>query len=310
MIASVALVLLSTSRDGVALWAANPSPASRHATAAACFIMARLISRSSMSRADSATVLITGASSGIVRGLALMFARDGFALVVVTGVETVLEELASDLTRLHESRVTVIAIDLADPVAAVRLHEQLRREGVVVVVLVNISGFGAQGAFAGMPLERQLQMIHLNVTALTALTRLLLPSMLERGRGGILNVGSTAAFQPGPFMAVYYATKAYVVSFSEALADELSGSGLRISCLAPGPTATAFAAEAGATESRLFQGDTMTVDEVARIGYEGWRQGQPLVIAGTRNRWGAMAVRFMPRAYVRKLVRELNTRGD
>jgi hypothetical protein len=141
------------------------------------------------------------------------------------------------------------------------------------------------------------------VTALTALTHLLLPSMLEHGRGGVLNVGSTAAFQPGPFMAVYYATKAYVVSFSETLADELSGSGLRISCLAPGPTATAFAAEAGATESRLFQGDTMTVDEVARIGYEGWQQGKPLVIAGAGNRWRAFLVRFAPRARVRKAVR-------
>ena len=108
-------------------------------------------------------------------------------------------------------------------------------------------------------------------------------------------------------MAVYYATKAYVVSFSEAIADELSGSGLRVSCLAPGPTATAFAAEAGATKSRLFQRDTMTVEEVARIGYEGWKQGIPLVIAGSRNRWRAFLVRLAPRAWVRKAVRELNT---
>jgi short-subunit dehydrogenase len=260
-----------------------------------------------MSQTDSATVLITGASSGIGRAFAHLFARDGCNLVLVARRETVLEELASELTRQHKARVTVIAIDLADPVAALRLHEQLRRDGVVVDVLVNNAGFGAQGAFAGLPLERQLQMIHLNVTALTALTRLLLPSMLERGRGGILNVGSTAAFQPGPFMAVYYATKAYVVSFSEALADELSGSGLRVSCLAPGPTATAFAAEAGAAESRLFEGETMTADEVARIGYEGWKQGTPLVIAGAGNRWRAFLVRLAPRAWVRKAVRDLHT---
>lgn len=262
-----------------------------------------------MPPADSATVLITGASSGIGRAFAHLFARDGYTLMLVARRAAVLEELASELSRQYRATVRVIAIDLADPVAARHLHERLQRERIAVDVLVNNAGFGAQGAFAGLPLERQLQMIHLNVTALTALTRLLLPSMLERGRGGVLNVGSTAAFQPGPFMAVYYATKAYVVSFGEALADELSGSGLRISCLAPGPTATAFAAEAGAAESRLFQGDTMPVDEVARIGYEGWKRGKPLVIAGARNRWRAFLVRFMPRAWVRKAVRDLNTVG-
>src|SRR5688500_3158649 len=257
----------------------------------------------------SATVLITGASSGIGRALAHLFAQDGYTLVLVARRAVVLEELAAELSRQYQASVRVIAIDLADPAAALQLHADLQRAGIVVDVLVNNAGFGAQGAFAGLPLERQLQMIHLNVTALTALTRLLLPSMLERGRGGILNVGSTAAFQPGPFMAVYYATKAYVVSFSEALAEELSGSGLRVSCLAPGPTATAFASEAGAAGSRLFRGETMTADEVARIGYEGWKQGQPLVIAGAGNRWRAFLVRLAPRAWVRKAVRDLHTLG-
>ena len=257
--------------------------------------------------AGQPTALITGASSGIGRSLARLFARDGYALVLVARRQAVLEELAAELTAEHGGTVRVMPIDLADPAAALRLHADLQRAGIVVDVLVNNAGFGMQGAFAGLPAERQLQMIHLNVTSLTALTRLLLPSMLERGRGGILNIGSTAAFQPGPFMAVYYATKAYVVSFSEALADELSGSGLRVSCLAPGPTATAFAAEAGAAESRLFQGDTMSVEEVARIGYDGWKAGKSLVIAGRRNWWRAFAVRFLPRAWVRKAVRDLNT---
>jgi short-subunit dehydrogenase len=263
-----------------------------------------------MAATNSATALITGASSGIGRSLARLFARDGYALVLVARRGSVLEELAAELSRDHGVAVRVMPVDLAAPDAAMRLFGDLQRGGVEVDVLVNNAGFGMQGAFAALPVDRQVQMIHLNITALTALTRLLLPSMLERAGGGVLNVGSTAGFQPGPFMAVYYATKAYVVSFSEALADELSGSGLRISCLAPGPTATAFAAEAGAADSRLFQGDTMSVDEVARIGYEGWQQGKPLVIAGSRNRLGALAVRLMPRAYVRKLVRELNTRGD
>ena len=257
--------------------------------------------------ASQPTALITGASSGIGRCLAQLFARDGYALVLVARREAVLEELAAELAANYGGTVRVMPIDLADPAAALHLHADLLRAGIVVDVLVNNAGFGMQGAFAGLPAERQLQMIHLNVTALTGLTRLLLPSMLERGRGGILNIGSIAAFQPGPFMAVYYATKAYVVSFSEALADELSGSGLRVSCLAPGPTATAFAAEAGAAESRLFQGETMSVEEVARIGYEGWKAGKSLVIAGRRNWWRAFAARFLPRAWVRKAVRALNT---
>jgi short-subunit dehydrogenase len=256
------------------------------------------------------TALITGASSGIGRSLARLFARDGYELVLVARRAVVLEELAAELSRERTVNIRVMPIDLADPAAPARLYGDLQRDGVSVDVLVNNAGFGMQGTFAALPVERQLQMIHLNVTALTALTRLLLPHMLEGGRGGVLNVGSTAGFQPGPYMAVYYATKAYVVSFSEALADELSGSGLRITCLAPGPTATAFAAEAGAADSRLFRGETMTVDDVARIGYEGWQQGKALVIAGARNRWGAFAVRLLPRSYVLKVVRRLNTRGD
>ena len=256
------------------------------------------------------TALITGASSGIGRSLARLFARDGYDLVLVARRAVVLEELAAELAREGTVNIRVMPIDLADPAAPTRLYADLQRDGVSVDVLVNNAGFGMQGTFAALPVERQLQMIHLNVTALTALTRLLLPHMLEGGRGGVLNVGSTAGFQPGPYMAVYYATKAYVVSFSEALADELSGSGLRITCLAPGPTATAFAAEAGAADSRLFRGETMTVDEVARIGYEGWQQGKALVIAGARNRWGTFAVRLLPRSYVLKVVRRLNTRGD
>jgi uncharacterized protein len=256
------------------------------------------------------TALITGASSGIGRAFAHLFARDGSTLVLVARRESVLQELATELSRAHGVSVRVIAADLTEAGAAQRLHDELQRNHIRIDVLVNNAGFGMQGAFAALPLDRQLQMIHLNVTALTALTGLLLPSMLEHGGGGVLNVGSIAAFQPGPFMAVYYATKAYVVSFSEALADELSGSGLRVSCLAPGATATAFAAEAGATESRLFQGDTMTVDEVARIGYDGWKKGKPLVIAGGRNRVRAFMVRLVPRAIVRRTVRGLNTRAD
>jgi len=162
------------------------------------------------------------------------------------------------------------------------------------------------GSCVQVPLDRQLEMIALNVTTLTLLTRRLVPGMRNRRRGGVLNVGSTAGFQPGPFMAVYYATKAYVVSFTEALAEELSGSGVRVSCLAPGPTETGFAAEAGATDAGLFRGEVMTVDEVAQIGYEGWKIGKVLIVPGRRNRLRALAVRLLPRTSVVKAARRLN----
>jgi short-subunit dehydrogenase len=160
---------------------------------------------------------------------------------------------------------------------------------------------------AQLSLDRQLEMIQVNVTALTELTRLFLPGMLERNRGGVLNVGSTAGFQPGPMMAVYYATKAYVVSFTEALAEEVAGSALRVSCLAPGPTATGFAEEAHMTHTRLFRLGTMTAADVARIGYEGWKRRKVLVIPGTTNRLGVTLVRVSPRPIVRKLLKRLNT---
>jgi short-subunit dehydrogenase len=175
-----------------------------------------------------------------------------------------------------------------------------------VDVLVNNAGFGLRGAFAHLSLDRQLEMVGLNVSALTMLTHRLLPGMLARGRGGVLNVGSTAGFQPGPFMAVYYATKAYVISFTEALAEEVSGTGVRVSCLAPGPTATGFAETARAADAPLFTGELMDVKEVARAGYDGWKRGDVLVVPGRRNRLRALGARLLPRAAVRKAVRRLN----
>jgi short-subunit dehydrogenase len=253
-----------------------------------------------------ATALITGASSGIGRSLARLFAADGYDVALVARRAEALEELAAELTSTYRVSVRSFAVDLARVEGARALHRELEAAGVRVDVLVNNAGFGMQGAFSALPVERQVEMIRLNVTTLTELTGLLLPGMLQRGSGGVLNVGSTAGFQPGPFMAVYYATKAYVVSFSEALAEELAGSELRVSCLAPGPTATGFAAEAGVADAPLFRGDVMDVDEVARIGYEGWKAGRPLVVAGRRNRLRAFAVRLAPRSFVRKIVSRLN----
>jgi short-subunit dehydrogenase len=251
------------------------------------------------------TVLVTGASSGIGRSLALLFARDGHDLVLVARREDALAELAREVEGRGRS-ARVYAADLAAVGAAAELHQRIVSGGLSVDVLVNNAGVGMQGRFDALPLDRQIAMIHLNVTTLTALTRLLLPAMLQRNSGGVLNVASTAAFQPGPLMAVYYATKAYVLSFTEALAEEVSGSRLRISCLCPGPTLTGFAEAADMTGSRLFKAGAMSADEVARIGVDGWSAGKRVIVPGFANRVGAIAPRFSPRGVVTKLVKRLN----
>jgi uncharacterized protein len=254
------------------------------------------------------TALVTGASSGIGRCLAHEFAAHGYALVLVARRAAALGDLAAQLTDASGVPARVITADLAQPGAASGIYDRCTREGIAVDVVVNNAGVGLQGAFAELPLERQLQLIHINVTALTELTRLFLPTMLKNNSGGVLNVGSTAGFQPGPFMAVYYATKAYVVSFTEALAEELSASRLRVSCLAPGPTATGFAEEARMTQSRLFNlGTTMSATDVARIGYAGWSSGRVLIIPGVTNKLGTFILRLTPRRWVRTLVKRLNT---
>ena len=186
------------------------------------------------------TVLVTGASSGIGLELAKCFAADGCRLVLVSRKGIVLEALATELRKAHKIQAQVITADLAQPESPTRLLAHLQNAGLKVDVLVNNAAFGAQGKFVELPLGRQLEMLQVNMTTLTHLTGLLLPGMVERRRGGVLNVASTAAFQPGPGMAIYYATKAYVLSFSEALAEELAGTGVTVTAVCPGPTATNF----------------------------------------------------------------------
>jgi short-subunit dehydrogenase len=184
---------------------------------------------------------------------------------------------------------------------------KLAAEEITIDVLVNNAGFGALGPFDQLDAARQVEMVEVNVAALTHLTRLVLPGMIERKKGGVINVGSTAGFQAGPYMAVYYATKAYVISFSEALHDELAGRGVKVTCLCPGPTATEFAAAAQLEKSRMFKMRPMTAAEVARIGYRAFRRGKLLVVTGWMNYLGTLGARYSPRFVARGIAKWLNT---
>jgi short-subunit dehydrogenase len=249
--------------------------------------------------ATTQTALITGASGGIGYELAKSFARDRYNLVLVARSGDKLNQVAAELGEQFGITVKPIALDLAAAATARVLFDQLQGEGVVIDVLVNNAGFGVFGEFARMSEDEILGQIQLNVTALTHLTRLFLPGMLGRRRGKIMNVASTAAFQPGPLMAVYYATKAYVLSFSEALANEVAGSGVVVSCFCPGATDTGFAKRAGTEDSRLFKKiGAMNVERVALDGYRGLMAGKTVVISGVQNWVVAESVRFAPRKWV------------
>src|SRR5947208_1335232 len=198
------------------------------------------------------TALITGASGGIGYELAKLFARDRHNLVLVARSGDKLTQVANELQKLGVN-VKTVALDLTQPLAPKFLFDQLQGENVALDVLINNAGYGAYGDFVQMPEEDILGQIHLNITALTQLTRLFLPAMVARRNGRIMNVASTAGFQPGPLMAVYYASKAYVISFTEAIASELKESGVSVTCFCPGATETGFASRAGNDKTRLFQ---------------------------------------------------------
>lgn len=221
--------------------------------------------------------------------------------------EDALHELADTLSADYDVDADVVRADLSAPGAADDVVDELEARGLSVDVLVNNAGIGARGAFAELDAQRQIDLIRVNVTALTRLARRLLPAMLERGRGGVLNVASTAGFQPGPRMTVYYATKAYVLSFSEGLHEEVAGTGVTVSCLAPGPTRTAFAERAGMADAPLFEmGTAMAPDDVAQTGYDGFRRGEAVVVPGWPNKVGAALIRFTPRPLARKVAGWLN----
>jgi short-subunit dehydrogenase len=243
-------------------------------------------------KSKQGTALITGASSGIGLELACLFARDGYDLVLVARNKASLENLARELRCEYGVRATVILQDLANSSAAQAILEQLKYESIEIDVLVNNAGTQVYGEFATSSLEKQLAMIQVNVNSLVHLTHLLLPGMIRRGHGRILNVGSTGSFAPGPLNAVYCATKAFVLSLSEAIGAEVSGTGVMVTVLCPGPTKTAFITRHAMQDVRIFR-HAMSPVRVAEIGYRALQQARPLVIAGFINRLQVFSFQLM-----------------
>jgi hypothetical protein len=239
--------------------------------------------------------LVTGASAGIGLELAKLLAADGHDLILVARRVDLLERLAAELRTAHGIAVHVWSADLASPQASQELQARASAAGLTVDVLVNNAGFGALGAFADLPLDRQLGIIDVNLRALTELTHRFLPAMRERRRGRIMMVASVAGFLPGPYMAVYYASKAYLQSFSLALAEELAGNGITVTCVCPGYTATEFQTVANMNAAdRLGRLQPMTAAAVARIGYRALKSGRRLVVTGWKNRIGMLLMRAVP----------------
>ncbi len=253
---------------------------------------------------DRLTALITGASTGIGYDLARLMAPD-FDLILVARSRDRLENLRHELQAKYRTQIHNMPADLSRPEAPEGLFAEIARRGLQVDALINNAGFGVYGRFSETSLHDELQMVQLNLTALTYLTKLALPGMLERRHGRIMNVASTAGFQPGPLMAVYYATKAYVISFSEAIANELKGTGVTVTCLCPGPTETEFASRAHLERTRLFKLGGMTSESVARIGLRAMLRGRTLVIPGVKNKLLAQSTRFAPRKVVTAIARKI-----
>lgn len=247
---------------------------------------------------------MTGASVGIGRDLAELFARDGHHLILVARNESQLQELAGKLRDQFHVNVDVIAQDLSVANASQMIFERV--QGKTVDYLVNNAGFGTHGPFAEADVTIQLAMLQVNIVALTHLTRLFLPAMLKRGSGRIMNVSSLAAFLPGPLMAVYYATKAYVLSFSEALDNEVAGSGVTVTAFCPGPTKTEFQSRAGIENARLFEKKIMSSEDAARIGYRAMMGGSRSVVAGFSNKLAVFGMRFLPRRATAAMSKKLN----
>jgi len=250
------------------------------------------------------TALITGASSGLGTELAKLFARDKHNLVLVARSIHKLQELATELTTTFGISVTVLGKDLSSPDQVSEIYNELQIKGISIDFLVNNAGFGDYAFFAECDWKKQEEMIQVNILALTKLTHLFLPQMIARKYGKILNIASTAAFQPGPTMSVYFASKAFVLHFSEAISNELEDAGITVTALCPGAFESGFQAAAVLEESRLVKGKKLPSSaEIAAFGYKHFLKGTKVAIPGLMNNIMANSVRFSPRSWVLKIAR-------
>jgi short-subunit dehydrogenase len=249
----------------------------------------------------NARALITGGSTGIGAALAEEFASHGHDLILVARRRDKLEATGRQIHEKFRADVVCLSEDLTDPDGPRRLHEAVVARGLDVHFLVNNAGVGLYGTFATTDLEAELKMIQLNTTSVVDLTKRFLPAMIERRSGRILNVASTAAFVPGPWMSIYYATKAFLLSFSQAIDYELKPYGITVTTLCPGPTESEFKVRAGSQRSRLFEAFLMDAPRVAKVGYDGMMKGKVVAIPGLRNKLIPVAARLAPRPLIATL---------
>ncbi len=259
-----------------------------------------------MTNNNAKTALITGASSGIGKALASEFAKDGYNLVLAARGVAKMQAVADEIQKRYKVKVAVIGADLESNDGATRLHADIKARGITLSVLVNNAGYGTFGEFKQSALAPELAMMQLNMNTVVSLSKLFLPDLIAT-RGKLLNTASTAAFQPGPYMAVYYATKAFVLSFSEAIAAELEGTGVTVTALCPGPTASGFQDKADMHDSALVRGKKLpTSEEVAAAGYRAMQRGQRVFVPGAMNWIMAQSIRFTPRNMVTMMVKMMS----
>jgi short-subunit dehydrogenase len=252
------------------------------------------------------TVLITGASSGLGYEFAKLFAKNGYDLVLIARDKKRLSEVGNEISNQYHSEVIVIDKDLSNPQAAEEIYQFLHQKNIVIDILINNAGFATHGKFIELSLENEVAEMNLNMVTLTILTKLFLTDMVKRDSGKILNVASTAAYFPGPFMAVYYASKSYVLLFSEGLSEELKGTGVTISTLCPGPTKTNFSQRANVKNTLLFKGNVMNAEDVVTIGFAGLIKGKRVIIPGFLNNLQATLAPFTPRTLLLKIAATFN----
>ena len=258
--------------------------------------------------ANRPVALVTGASMGLGAEFARLLASEGYDLVLTARNAERMATLKKEVENLHGVTAHVLMADLTDPRAPVALYDHVRQAGIEIDVLVNNAGFGMYGKFHESNLQTELEMIQVNIIALIHLTKLFARDMVERRRGRIVNVASTAAFQPGPLQSVYYASKAFVLSFSEAIGNELAGTGVTVTALCPGPVPTGFQERANVGNLRgLRLLMRQSPESVVRAGYNGMKRGKPVVVPGSLNNVLAFTVRLFPRRMVTKVVRSIQT---